>query len=321
MKIFRFFSSVLTISAVTLFLHPFPLLAWGCKGHQTIAFIAEKNLTPEAKKFVEKLLRENPVDPQLSPYCGPDLNLLAAASTWPDDIRRQRTNTARWHYINIPRGAPVDELKKYCGDHGCITQAIAEQWAILKDKSAEPMRRAEALRFVVHLVGDLHMPLHAVDNNDLGGNCVPVEYFSVHPAKHNHSYSPNLHSLWDTAILEHNTQNTDATQLAYRLEELFATNMDSWRKAGIHVADWAWESHDLAESVVYGELHPKVPVETPVAMKSCSDADNMGARMLALHVTAGEAYQSKAAPIIQERLAQAGVRLAMILNDAASSSK
>ena len=296
------------------------LRAWGCKGHQTIAFIAEEQLTPEAKKFVEKLLRENPVDPQLNPYCGPQLNLLAAASTWPDDIRRQRTNTAPWHYINIPRGAANRDLKDYCSDQGCVTQAIAEQWAILKDKNAEPSRRADALRFVVHFVGDLHMPLHASDNNDLGGNCVPVEYFGLHPSGHNNSFSPNLHSIWDTAILERDTENLHASQLAYRLQQLFASTMDSWRSAGIHVSDWAWESHDLAESVVYDELQPRIPVETPVPMRSCADADNIGARMLALHVTAGSAYQSKAAPLIQERLTRAGVRLAMILNDAAASS-
>lgn len=320
MKNARFLTTILASTALAFLFCPAPLRTWGCKGHQTIAFIAEKQLTPEAKRFVEKLLRENPVDPQLNSYCGPQLNLLAAASTWPDDIRRQRANTAPWHYINIPRGATVRDLKEYCGDQGCVTQAIAEQLAILKDKNTEPSRRAEALRFVVHFVADLHMPLHASDNNDLGGNCVPIEYFGLHPSAHNNSFSPNLHSLWDTAILERDTQTLDASQLAYYLEERFAARMDSWRGGGIHVSDWTWESHNLAESVVYAELQPKIPMETPVAMKNCADADNIGARMLALHVTAGEAYQSKAAPIVQERLAQAGVRLAMILNDAAAVS-
>ena len=320
MKNIRFSVAFFVLMAIAFLFCPASVRAWGCKGHQTIAFIAEKNLTPEARRFVEKLLRENPVDPQLNPYCGPQMDLLAAASTWPDDIRRQRTNTGPWHYINIPRGVANLDLREYCGDRGCVTAAIAEQLAVLKDKSAESSRRAEALRFVVHFIGDLHMPLHASDNNDLGGNCVPIEYFSAKPTEHNNSFSPNLHSIWDTAILERDTQGTDAAQLAYRLQERFAPKTDAWRKAGIHVADWAWESHELAESVAYGELQPKIPPETPVAMKTCSDADNIGARMLALHVALGDAYQSKAAPIVQERLAQAGVRLAMILNDAASFS-
>jgi hypothetical protein len=308
------------LTAITFSLSPTALFAWGCKGHQTIAFIAEKTLTPEAKKFVEKLLRENPIDPQLTPFCGPQLDLLVAASTWPDDIRRQRTNTGPWHYINIPRGAANHDLQEYCGDRGCVTQAIAGQLATLKDKSAEPSRRAEALRFIVHFVGDLHMPLHASNNNDLGGNCVPVNYFNAQPTGHNNSFSPNLHSIWDTAILERDTPGMDAAQLAYHLEERFAAKMESWRKTGIHVEDWAWESHNLAESVVYGELQPRITVETPIVMKTCSDANNIGARMLALHVSVGESYQSKAVPIVQERLAQAGIRLAMILNDTAASA-
>ena len=320
MKPTRFLSGLLILSAAFLLFSPAPLHAWGCKGHQTIALIAERHLTPEAKKFVEKLLRENPVDPQLNPFCGAELDLLAAASTWPDDIRRQHPNTAPWHYINIPRGVAVQDLKQFCGERGCITQAIAEQVSILKDKNAEPFRRAEALRFVVHFVGDLHMPLHASDNNDLGGNCVPIEYFISRPAEHNNSFSPNLHSVWDVAILERDTPGADPAQLAVQLETLFAAKMDSWRHAGIQVADWAWESHDLAESVAYGELTPKIPVETPVAIRNCTGADNIGSRMLALHVSAGDAYQSKAAPVVRERLAQAGIRLAMILNDAASSS-
>jgi hypothetical protein len=267
---------------------------------------------------VERLLRENPVDPQSGRYCGGgDLGLLAAASTWADDIRRQRPETAPWHYTNIPRAAPRHPLAEYCGATGCITKALAEELVILKDKSAAPAKRAEALRFVVHFVGDLHMPLHSSDNNDLGGNCVPVNYFRRRPRAHNNSFSPNLHSIWDTAMLERDMEGADPPEYADFLQEIFAAKVQAWRSAGVRVDDWAWESHDFAEAVAYADLIPKIPIESPVPVHSCADANHIGERMLARHVFAGEAYQHAASTVTEQRLTQAGIRLAMILNEAA----
>jgi len=291
--------------------------AWGCKGHQTIALIAEKHMTPEARELVEKLLSENPIDPQLKRYCGLYAgDLLADGSTWPDDARKQLKN-GPWHYIDIPRGAPRKPLEEYCGEEGCVTRAIAEQWAIFKDKNAAPAKRAEALRYVTHFVGDLHMPLHATTDNDLGGNCVPVRYFWRSPHLNNNNYVPNLHSLWDSTIVEHDMAGADPAEYAAFLEETFRPNVDKWTQAGIAVEEWAWESHDLAETVSYGQLSPKIPVEKPTPAHACTDADNVGNRMMELHASAGPAYQTAAAGVVEQRLEQAGVRLAMMLNEAA----
>jgi nuclease S1 len=135
------FVSILLLFLVLLFA-PSSLRAWGCKGHQTVALIAEKYLTPDAREFVEKLLRENPVDPQSGLYCGgADFGPLATASNWPDDIRHQRPDTAPWHYINIPRGPARGPVQAFCGDRGCITKAIVEQLAILKDGTVQPAKR------------------------------------------------------------------------------------------------------------------------------------------------------------------------------------
>ncbi len=321
MKIPRIFSLLSFAVVLAWFAFPTPVHAWGCKGHQVIALIAEKYLTPDAKAFVEKLLRENPVDPPLSPYCGgaaPDL--FAAASTWADGIRRQHPQTAPWHYINIPRGAPRGDLAQYCGDRGCIIRALEEKLVILKDPHADSSKRAEALRFVIHLVGDLHMPLHASNNNDRGGTCVPVKFFRQYPAGHKDSFSPNLHSIWDVTILDRDKGSADPSQFATQLEILFAAKLDSWRSAGIQFSDWAWESHDLADVVAYGELVPAIPIEVPVITHACTDADQIGERMRALHISVGETYQSKALPLIEERLAEAGIRLALLLNELSSSS-
>lgn len=296
-------------------------LAWGCKGHQTVALIAEKHLTPEARQFVDKLLSENPIDSQLKRYCGNvTRDLLADASTWADDIRSERKN-GPWHYVDIPRGAARGPVDQYCDTEGCITRAIVDQLAILKDKSADPRKRADALRYIIHFVGDLHMPLHATTNNDEGGNCVPVRYFRRRPRENRSSFTPNLHALWDTAILERDMEGAEPPEFAELLSQMFSADFPKWQAAGIHVDDWAWESHDLADSIVYGALIPTVPVETPAPVHSCTDANNIGERMLRLHLFAGEAYQQAAAPIVEERLAQAGLRLALILNDAAGSAQ
>jgi len=293
--------------------------AWGCKGHQTVALIAEKQLTPQARQFVEKLLTENPVDPQLKRYCGSATrDLMADASTWADDVRGTVKN-GPWHYIDIPRGAARGPAARYCGDGGCVTQAIRDQLAILKDKNADPPKRADALRYLIHFVGDLHMPLHAISNNDEGGNCVPVRYFRRWPQEHHDSYTPNLHSLWDTAIVERDMEGAEPPEYADFLGLLFSADFAKWQAAGVHIDDWAWESHDWAESIVYGALVPQVPVEIPATVHSCADADNIGNRMLHLNLFAGQSYQEAAAPVVEQRMAQAGVRLAMILNEAASS--
>ena len=308
------------LCALMLLFWPSATLAWGCKGHQTVALIAEKHLTPEAKQFVQKLLTENPIDPKLNRYCGgASRDAMADASTWADDVRGERKN-GPWHYIDIPRGSQRGPLEQYCGQEGCVTRAISEQLAILKDPKADTAKRADALRYVIHFVGDLHQPLHTTTNADEGGNCVPVKYFRRSPREHNHSFSPNLHSLWDTAIPERDAEGADPAEYADTLDALFATEIAGWQKAGIHVDEWAWEGFDFAESTVYGSLTPKIAIEPNVPVHSCSDDNNIGDRLLHQNITAGEAYQEKAAPVAGKRIAEGGIRLAMILNDAAKAT-
>src|SRR5580692_5237422 len=257
-----------------------PVFAWGCKGHQTIALIAEKHLSSEARQLLETLLKENPIDPQLKRYCGlfPS-SQLADSSTWPDDIRSTAKN-GPWHYIDIPRGAPRVPLASFCGESGCVTQAIAEQLAILKDPQADPRKRADAARYVIHFVGDLHMPLHASTNNDEGGNCVPVRFFRRDPREHNHSYTPNLHSVWDTAILERDMEGADPNEYAEFLDQSFSPQAESWIKAGVHVEDWPgratiWPNPSCTETwcplTPSSHLYRFIPARTPTTSgNACS---------------------------------------------------
>jgi S1/P1 Nuclease len=298
-----------------------PARAWGCKGHETVALIAEKHLSPEAKELVLTLLKENPVDPSLKRYCGSAVNdPMGDAATWADDVRNERHN-GPWHYIDIPRGTvrPADggNLAPYCGDAGCVTEALAAQIAILKDKSADSTKRAEALRYIIHFVGDLHQPLHSTTNDDEGGNCLPLKYFRRKPREHNHGFSPNLHNVWDSAILERDAEGADSHEYADRLDETYASSIEQWQKAGIHIEDWVWESHAYAEKNVYDALTPKVAIEKPTPVHACTDDNNIGARLLDEHITVAEPYQDQAAPIVERQLTIAGIRLAAILNASA----
>ena len=299
--------------------------SWGCKGHQTVALIAEKHLTPEARQLVEKLLSENPIDPKLKRYCGNATNdLLVDASTWPDDVRNERHN-GPWHYIDIPRGKQKGSLEEYCGTDGCVTRAIEEQRVILKDKSADPVKRAEAIRYLIHFVGDMHQPLHVINNGDNGGNCVPVKYLHheplpnpLHPDRED--YSPNLHQIWDTEIVERDMEVSNPHRYADELDERFRAESASWEAAGIQVENWAWEVHERAETEVYDAFSVKTPVEPDVKPKGCSDNNHVGKRLFEKHLAADETYQSRGAKAAEKSIAEAGVRLAMIFNEAAKSN-
>ena len=302
-----------------------PANAWGCKGHQTVALIAEKHLTPEARQLVQKLLGDNPMDPKLRRWCGnATADLMVDASTWPDDVRNERKN-GPWHYIDIPRGKHKGELDGYCGPEGCVTRAIEEQRVILKDKSADSLKRAEAIRYLVHFVGDLHQPLHAITNADNGGNCVPVKYFRhesllnpLHPERED--FSPNLHQIWDTEIVERDMEISNPLRYADELDEKFRAESAAWETAGIHVDTWAWESHGRAETAVYNAFPEKIGIEPDMKLKSCAENNHMGKRMFEKHLAVGETYQSNAAKVAETALAEAGVRLAMILNEAAKTA-
>jgi hypothetical protein len=289
-----------------------------------VALIAEKHLTPEARQLVEKLLGENPIDPKLRRWCGNSTtDLMVDASTWPDDVRNERKN-GPWHYIDIPRGKDKGPLDESCGPEGCVTRAIEEQRAILKDKSADSMQRAEALRYLIHFVGDLHQPLHAINNADNGGNCVAVKYFRHEPLLNalrpeREDYSPNLHQIWDTDIVERDMEISSPLRYADELDEKFHRETAAWDVAGVHVDNWAWESHERAETAVYDAFPKKIGIEPDMKLKSCAENNHMGKRMFEKHLAVGEDYQNNAAKAAETGLAEAGVRLAMILNEAAKA--
>jgi hypothetical protein len=292
--------------------------AWGCKGHQTVALIAESRLTPHARAAAGKIFRDDPIDPALKRYCDPTgLDPFADSSTWADDYRILHPETADWHFIDIPRGARQVNLAQYCPPKtGCVTGAIADQIALLRLRHSTTQQRGAALRFVIHFVGDIHQPLHDTTNNDRGGNCVPVAFFDKMPTESNaemESYSPNLHGIWDTNLLERFAAS-DSLQVAVDLEKNFHVEMARWQRQPANFMVWAWESHQLAEAITYGRLPNKIPVEKPIVIMSCADDNHVSRRMLQLNETVADAYADAARSVIYEQLAKAGARLAALLN-------
>jgi hypothetical protein len=292
---------------------------WGCKGHEIVALVAEAHLNPRARAMALKILADGPISPTLSRYCKePGLDAFVDSSTWADDERTVMPDTGPWHFIDIPRGAREIAINDYCPPAtGCVTSALANQLAILRDVNAIAQARADALRFIIHFVGDIHQPLHDTTNNDRGGNCVPVAFFDRAPMETNpryENYNPNLHEVWDVEIIERFMNGQTPQQTADDLDAMFHAQLSAWQSQPANFKSWAWESHQLAESVVYGKLPNKIAIETPRPVDSCADDDHISTRALHLNENLGSEYQDAAAPVVREQLAKAGIRLAALLN-------
>jgi hypothetical protein len=243
-----------------------PALAWGPEGHRAVAIIAEKNLKPGTLVAIRALL---------GPY-----DTLAAESVWADDIREEHPETGPWHYIDIPLSASRLDMARDCREANCVVGKIQEFESVLKNKSADPASRRDALKFLIHFVGDLHQPLHCEDNGDKGGNTIQVIFFGQ---------PMNLHSVWDGGILRR--EKLFGLKLATDLESRITSNEKAAWTHGT-MADWAMEGHTLAVQVAYGKLpHEATP-------------------------SLGEEYFNAALPIVDLQIEKAGIRLAALLNQA-----
>ncbi len=296
-------SSTALLASLCAAIAPPSAWAWGCKGHQVVALIAENHLDPHARAMVLQILAASPVDPDMRRYCrNTGFDEFADSSTWADDKRSVRPDTAGWHFIDIPRGVPNGDIAQYCPPStGCITKAIADEIGILRNPSANAQVRAEALRYLIHFVGDLHQPLHTTTDDDRGGNCVPVAFFEYVPVETNpakEDYRPNLHGVWDTDIIEHFARSRTMQQIAGELESKSKAQIPMWESQRLDVVAWAW--HEVAENVSYGDLPNKIAIEKPREVNTCADDDHISRRMLHLHEQIGEQYETAAESAVEE---------------------
>lgn len=171
-------TSILLSAAIAL-TASFDAQAWGAEGHQIIAAIAQQNLQPAAAKEVARILAQEPGA------------TLVSVSTWADEHRSPAT--AAWHYINFPKGDCQYEPERDCPDGKCVVEAIRKQTSILQfDVNDE--KRLNALKYLVHLVGDVHQPLHAGWGEDRGGNTYQLQAFMR---------GSNLHAWWDSGMIKY----------------------------------------------------------------------------------------------------------------------
>jgi nuclease S1 len=300
-------------------------LAWGCAGHEAVALLAERMLPPTTARAVKAVLAASPVEQDLVRRCAPlPAEPLADAATWADDERTAQPATAPWHFVNMPRSLASKSADPgpYCGSGRCIVDAITAQFQRLT-ASASPKERAEALRFVIHLVGDIHQPLHVVTNGDRGGNCFPVTYFSRAPEEDERGgFFPELHGVWDSSVLSTlmRTQHlADSAALAeYLARQGLPRTVAGSRPGRPQVTSWARDAHALARSVAYGRLPVSVPMEpaTAITLTTCRDNRDIGHRMLALHERLAEPYEQVVEPAIVGQLRLAAIRLAAALMSA-----
>jgi hypothetical protein len=163
---------------VSVFMLPVWAFAWGATGHQVIGTLAEKQLTASARAQVQTLLALE---------AG---STLASISTWADE--RKNSTTARWHFINFPRTSCNYDHARDCPDGNCLLGAIDRQSNILKSEAPD-LQRLQALKYLVHFIGDLHQPLHLGYLDDRGGNQYQIQAYKR---------GSNLHALWDSGLIK-----------------------------------------------------------------------------------------------------------------------
>jgi hypothetical protein len=217
------------VAALACLLGPAPARAWGAKAHRVIARLAQDQLGPGAAAAVARLLAGEP-DPT-----------LAGVAYWADELRETGTDlgraTAAWHYVNFADGTCRYKPARDCPDGNCVVAAIDRQSAILADAARPDAERAQALKFLVHLVGDVHQPLHAGRGSDWGGNKVQLSY---------RGEGWNLHSAWDRLLPAR--RDLDPAAHAAFLRAQPPLPPDATRGSARRAADWAEESCRIVES-------------------------------------------------------------------------
>ena len=233
---------------------------WGPTGHRTIGEIASDHLSNRARKKIEMLL---------------DGHSLAYVSTFGDEIKSDKRYDKyyTWHYVNFPIGSRYEDSKKE--EKGDIMTGMEHCISVLEDENASREDQVFHLKLLVHLIGDLHQPLHVGIAEDRGGNDIKVTW---------HYKKSNLHRVWDSEMIE--SWNMSYTELEQNIRELSKEQIRKIQSGSL--LDWMYDSRKLAESVY----------------ASASQDDNLGYR-----------YSYDHLGTVMDQLRKAGIRLAKVLNE------
>lgn len=263
-----------TLSTIAAFLVATSCMAWGQKGHDTTCAIAQQHLTDKAKARIADIL---------------DRKSILYWSNWLDNAVHtpEYAYAKTWHYKNIDEGQSYSEVPPFAD--GDVVWAIEMLTAKMEQfeqnataTASQPLpadQKAEetlALKMLVHLVGDLHQPMHMGHATDLGGNQIKVKFFGR---------DANLHSVWDTNLVE----SAHAWSHSEWVEEIDRTTpAEAEAIVAGTVSDWGQETFNIA-----GEIYADTPEGTKISYD----------------------YVAKWAPVVEQQFLRGGLRLAALLNE------
>ena len=275
------------LAALFLMLAPAPAAAWWEYGHETVATIADMNLSPGSRREVRRLLAQSRL--LETPQCA--AATIEDASVWPDCIKQYRDRfsyASSWHYQNVDVCRPFDQ-ETPCRDGNCVSAQIERQARLLADRTLPTRERIMAMAFLVHFVGDLHQPLHAGDRGDLGGNRFAVSYGLI-------AGRTNLHTVWDGYFADRGISNPIGGAAGI-LAEFTPAEQGAMRSGTVE--DWARESWQASRDFAYGLVmaDPCAPV-------------------LAERPVIGEETTRRVVPIVRRQVARGGLRLARMIEEA-----
>lgn len=279
---------ILTLfAALAAFAVSTPAQAWGFYAHRITASIALENVSPDTRAEIQRLLKSSPLIG--TPDC--PLESLEDASVWPDCVRRDFDRwgyTAAWHYKTAPICEEYD-ARRNCPGGACVNGQIERAMNVLSRRELPDNIRLEALAFLVHFTGDIHMPLHSGDKDDRGGNDRETDYGIVP--------SLNLHWIWDGPMAERAISSArPALVRHYAADERAALS-------GGMPADWGRESWELSRNLVYPTaFDTEAPCGEELPAKTALTQEDIVAQL----------------PALRRRVQQAGLRMANMLDEALS---
>lgn len=204
----------------------FNAFGWGATGHRAVGYVAEQHLSKKARLAIEKILRGQS---------------LAMAGTWMDDIKSDSLydNTHDWHWVTIQTGETYEKSVK--NPKGDLVMTLERLIAELKSKKLSSKQEAEHLKMIVHLIGDIHQPLHVGFGTDQGGNQVKLTWFGT---------NSNLHRVWDSDMID--GSKLSYTELANAWPKADATRVKTLQQASVR--DMAKEAMTFRKQVyAYGD--------------------------------------------------------------------
>ncbi len=210
---------------------PFSSTAWGVLGHRIVGEIADSYLSPTAKKAIGKILGNESI---------------AMASNWADFIKSDTSFNylSPWHYVNLKAGMTMEEVDAFLDKDTAVDAYTKINFLVkeLKNKNLSADKKVFYLRLLIHIVGDVHQPMHVGRVEDLGGNLIKVSWFST---------PSNLHRVWDEQLV--NFQQLSYTEYAASINFTTAAQRKAWQKQT--VSDWIYESYRYAQKI-YADISP-----------------------------------------------------------------